>query len=176
MKKHPYDVLDLKALRCFFAMAKLGSLTKAGLELDITEAAVSQRIKALERALDTKLYEARGGHVKLTPAGEHSYTFAASLFDQVEEYERGLKQSPETGEIVLSTHDEVLRHLLPDVVRKFVRAHPLARLQLLDRTSKETLRLLPWHQWVGGADDDICLAIARNSAIVSSSLSAPSRL
>lgn len=142
MKKHPYDVLDLKALRCFFAVAKRGSLTKAGLELDITEAAVSQRVKALERALGTKLYEARGGHVRLTPAGGLAHAFAASIFDQVDAFEQALARSPETGEIVLSTHDEVLRHLLPDVVEKFARAHPLARLRLLHRSGEETLRLL----------------------------------
>jgi DNA-binding transcriptional LysR family regulator len=142
MAKHPYDVLDLKSLRCFFAVAKHGSLTRAGIELDISEAAVSQRIKALERDLGSKLYEARGGQVRLTPAGEHAHAFAISLFDQVEGFEQALAHNPETGEIVLSTHDEVLRHLLPDVIEKFARAHPLARLRLLHRTVKETVRLL----------------------------------
>ena len=48
-KREAFDVLDLKALRCFAAMAKHGSLTKAGVELGITEVAVSQRIKKLEQ-------------------------------------------------------------------------------------------------------------------------------
>ena len=30
MAKSPYDVIDLKSLRCFWATAKLGSLTRAG--------------------------------------------------------------------------------------------------------------------------------------------------
>jgi DNA-binding transcriptional LysR family regulator len=37
------------------------SLTKAGIELGKSEAAVSQRVKSLEQRLDTKLYEARTG-------------------------------------------------------------------------------------------------------------------
>jgi len=49
--KEPYDVLDLKALRCFWATGRLGSLTRAGIELGISEAAVSQRIKSLEKYL-----------------------------------------------------------------------------------------------------------------------------
>ncbi len=53
-----YDVMDLKALRCFWAMARHRSLTRAGIELGISEAAVSQRIKSLEAHLGTKLYEA----------------------------------------------------------------------------------------------------------------------
>ena len=43
-----YRVMDLKALRCFWAMAKHGSLTRAGIELGISEPAISKRTKALE--------------------------------------------------------------------------------------------------------------------------------
>jgi DNA-binding transcriptional LysR family regulator len=142
MAKHPYDVLDLKSLRCFFAVAKHGSLTKAGIELDIAQAAVSQRVKALETQLGLKLYEVRGGHVRLTAAGERAHAFAVSLFDEIDEFAHALTHSPETGEVVLATHDEVLGYLLPGVVERFARAHPLARLRLLARPIKETLRLL----------------------------------
>ncbi|OGA19304.1 MAG: hypothetical protein A3H32_04210 [Betaproteobacteria bacterium RIFCSPLOWO2_02_FULL_63_19] len=78
MAREPYEVMDLKALRCFFAMARQGSLTKAGIELGISEAAVSQRVKALETYLRVKLYEARGGRVRLTPAGERTMDLAVS--------------------------------------------------------------------------------------------------
>jgi hypothetical protein len=44
MPRGAYEVMDLKSLKCFFAVARRGSLTKAGIELDIAEAAVSQRV------------------------------------------------------------------------------------------------------------------------------------
>ena len=46
MLKEPYDPMDMKALRCFETMARHGSLTQASIELDISDAAVSQRIKS----------------------------------------------------------------------------------------------------------------------------------
>ena len=55
MAKGPYEVMDLKALRCFWATGRHGSLTQASIELGISEAAVSQRIKALEQYLGVKL-------------------------------------------------------------------------------------------------------------------------
>lgn len=142
MDKNPYDVLDLKALRCFVAVAKHGSLTKAGIELGISEAAVSQRVRGLEGDLGAKLYETRGGRVRLTPQGEQTRSFAVALFEAIEGFEHDLVHSSETGEIVLSTHDEVLGYLLPDCVEQFSRAHPLARLRLLARPVEETLHLL----------------------------------
>jgi DNA-binding transcriptional LysR family regulator len=123
-------------------MAKHSSLTKAGMELGITEVAVSQRVKALEHHLGVKLYEARGGRVRLTPAGERAVSLAVSMFDEIEEFEHAVTSGEETGEIVLASHDEVLGYLLPEIVEKFSLAHPLARLRLLARPIGETMRLV----------------------------------
>lgn len=141
-KREAFDVMDLKSLRCFSTMAKHGSLTKAGMELGITEVAVSQRVKALEHHLGVKLYESRGGRVRLTPAGERAVSLAASMFDEIDEFEQVVTRGEETGEIVLSSHDEVLGYLLPEIVEKFSSAHPLARLRLLARPVEETIRLV----------------------------------
>ena len=61
MSKELFDPMDLKSLRCFETMPRHGSLMQASIELGISDAAVSQRIKSLEEYLGTKLYEARGG-------------------------------------------------------------------------------------------------------------------
>jgi DNA-binding transcriptional LysR family regulator len=80
--------------------------------------------------------------VRLTLQGERTRSFAVTLFDEIKGFEHDLTHSPETGEIVLSAHDEILGYLLPNCVEQFSRAHPLARLRLLARPVEETLRLL----------------------------------
>ena len=142
MPRGAYEVMDLKSLKCFFEVARRGSLTKAGIELDIAEAAVSQRVKSLETYLGTKLYEARGGRVQLTAAGERTAQLAVSLFSEIAALERAVRGAQETDEIVLASHDSVLRHLLPERVEAFHRAHPLARLRLIARPIAETVRLV----------------------------------
>jgi DNA-binding transcriptional LysR family regulator len=134
--------MDLKSLRCFLATVKHSSLTKAGIELGVSEAAVSQRIKALETYLGVKLYEARGGHVQITPAGEQTARLAVSVLGQIDSLEQIVGQAEETGEIVVASHDSVLRYVLPDVIEEFCRAHPLARLRLIARSVEETIRLV----------------------------------
>jgi len=142
MPRGAYDVMDLKALKCFFATARHGSLTQAGIELGISEAAVSQRVKSLEVYLGAKLYEARGGRVKLTAAGERTAQLAVSLFSEIEALGNAVGGAQETTEIVLASHDSVLRYLLPEKVEAFHQAHPLARLRLIARPVAETLRLV----------------------------------
>ncbi len=142
MPRGAYDVMDLKALRCFFAVARRGSLTKAGIELGISEAAVARRVRALESYLGVKLYESRGGRVHLTAAGERTARLAVSVFGEIDALEQAVGGAQETAEIALASHDSVLRYLLPDKVEAFYRAHPLARLRLLARPVEETLRLV----------------------------------
>jgi DNA-binding transcriptional LysR family regulator len=146
MPRAAYDVMDLKSLRCFLAAARHGSLTKAGIELDIAEAAVSQRVKSLETYLGAKLYEAPGGKLRLTAAGERTAQLAVSLFSEIDALEQAVRGAQETEEIVLASYDSVLRHLLPEKVEAFHRAHPLARLRLIARPIAETLRLVRFNE------------------------------
>ncbi|HSG66102.1 MAG TPA: LysR family transcriptional regulator [Gammaproteobacteria bacterium] len=142
MAKDPYETLDLKALRCFFFVAKRGSVTRAAHDLGIAGPAVTQRVKQLEADLGVKLYETRGGRVRLTPAGERTRAFAVSLFEQIDDFEQALALGEERGQIVLASHDTYLGYLLPPTIRRFKLAHPHAQLKLLGRPIDEILRLL----------------------------------
>jgi len=142
MPRGSLNVLDLKSLRCFLSVARHGSLTRTGIELGIAEAAVSQRVKSLESYLKTKLYETRGGRVRLTAAGERTAQLAVSVFGEIDALESEVNGAQETEEITLSSHDSVLRYLLPDRIETFYREHPLAQLRLVARPVSETLRLV----------------------------------
>jgi len=123
-------------------MAKHGSLTQAGIELGISEAAVSQRVKSLEGYLETKLYEARGGRVRLTLAGERTMERAISIFEELEDFERTVASSEESASITLCTHDSALRYLIPAAVVRFSQEHALSRLRLLARSVEESIQLV----------------------------------
>lgn len=47
--------MDIKHLRTFVTVARLGSITKTAEALHLTQPAVSGQIKSLEEALDVKL-------------------------------------------------------------------------------------------------------------------------
>ncbi len=138
----PYDPMDLKALRCFEAMAKHESLTQAGIELGITDAAVSQRIKTLEKHLGVKLYESRGGKVRLTEAGQRTNNLATRLFDELADFEEAICDEESRGTVVLSAEAPLLHYHLPKIVDSFARAHRLARLRLFSRRPAETIELV----------------------------------
>jgi DNA-binding transcriptional LysR family regulator len=127
----PYRVMDLKALRCFWATARFGSLTQAGIELGISEPAVSQRVRSLEKHLGAKLYEARGGRVALTPTGDRVFGMASDLFERLEEFEEGLSGGEATGTLDVAAYDEAQFYILPEIAVRFRQQFPRVRLRLL---------------------------------------------
>ncbi|MGO7565815.1 LysR family transcriptional regulator, partial [Rhizobium johnstonii] len=60
----------LNALRVFEAAARLGSFTKAGEELGMTQTAVSYQIKLLEENVGETLFLRRPRQIALTDNGE----------------------------------------------------------------------------------------------------------
>ena len=60
---------SLSALRAFEAMARLGGLSAAARELNVTHAAIAQHIRYLEDFLTVKLAYREGNGMRLTPSG-----------------------------------------------------------------------------------------------------------
>lgn len=140
MATDPYNPLDMKALLCFSTMAKHASLTRASIELGISDSAVSQRIRALEKHLGTKLYEARGGRVRLTEAGHRTNELASRLFDQISELEDEVLDQEYKGKIVLGASAPIIRYQLPEIVSSFRRMFPRAIMRLPSQSTTETIR------------------------------------
>ena len=85
--------LPLKALRAFDAAARHLSFTKAGLELRVTQAAVSQHVKGLEDALGVSLFRRLPRGLILTEEGEALLPAISDAFGRInqilERFENG---------------------------------------------------------------------------------------
>jgi len=64
------EILGSRQLLAFQELARQGSFTAAARNLNLTQSAVSHSIKALERTLETALFERLGKTVRLTRTGE----------------------------------------------------------------------------------------------------------
>lgn len=77
------------SLRAFRAAAHLLSFTHAAEELNVTQAAISHQIKALEEALDCRLFERGNRSLGLTEAGSRFLPYVDQMFQTLEQ---GLRQ------------------------------------------------------------------------------------
>jgi DNA-binding transcriptional LysR family regulator len=132
----------LPHLETFARAAELSCFTSAARTLGLTQAAVSQRIQALEGALGVSLFQRRAGRVALTPAGQRLYPFAERILalhrEAVEEV-TGHKL-PLTGELTLAASSIPGEHLLPDLLGTFGSRYPHVQVRASVTDTQSVLR------------------------------------
>lgn len=136
--------VNLEYYKIFYYVGKLGGITLAAEELSITQPAVSQAVRSLERALGTKLFVRTGKGVHLTPAGEVLYAYVRRGYEEIRTGERKIREmiNMEIGEIRIGASDMTLRFYLLPFLQKFHEAYPGIRLTVTNGPTPETLRYL----------------------------------
>ena len=114
----------LSSLLPFEATARLGSLTKAGGELGLTQAAISKQIRSLEENLGVPLFERRNRAVHLTEDGRNFAHVVSDALLSIGALSQDLRQKNKEGELVLRSQlCEGLYWLMPRL-SKFYELHP----------------------------------------------------
>ena len=132
--------LPLNALRAFEATARNLSFTRAGLELRVTQAAVSQHVKGLESRLGVQLFRRLPRGVALTDEGQLLLPSIVEAFGRLTEtlnrFEDGRYQDVITVGVVGTF---AAGWLLPrlDAFRK---AHPRIDLRLFTNNNRDRHR------------------------------------
>jgi DNA-binding transcriptional LysR family regulator len=136
--------INLELYRVFYIAAKNGSLTKAASELYISQPAVSQSIKQLEKLIGGKLFIRTNKGMDLTYEGRIIFEYikqANILIDMAEKKFSQLKQLA-FGEINIGASDTIIKYYLIKLIKQFHLKYPKISLKITNRTSLETVQLL----------------------------------
>ncbi|MBB4568170.1 LysR substrate-binding domain-containing protein [Rhizobium leucaenae] len=124
------DKIPLEAFRVFDAAARAMNFSRAGRELNITQAAVSRRIKGLEDHLGATLFTRRGRNLALTPDGERLFQRVRATLEYLEESLEPFRAG--TGEIISIAASGSISHLwLGQRLRDFGKESPGISVRLL---------------------------------------------
>ena len=93
---------SLNAMRAFEAVGRLGAVSAAASELNITPGAVSRQVKNLEAYLGAALLGRSGRGVRLTPVGERLWGELESAFAQIAETVKRARQLRSTLRLICS--------------------------------------------------------------------------
>jgi LysR family glycine cleavage system transcriptional activator len=108
-------------LRCFEAAARLGSFTRAAAELHLTQSAVSQQIRQLERRINCKLFERLPGRVDLTEFGSRLQSEVSPAMERIAHAVSSLQKS--TGPLYVSCAPSFAISWLMTRLPVFLRRH-----------------------------------------------------
>lgn len=141
-KDFRYKQNRTQQLRGFCLTAAEGSISKAAERMFLTQPSVSMQIQALERELDTNLFERRGPRIHLTPDGELLYEMAMPLIDQLDALPdrfQARRGSVNQGRIDVAAGWSSILYLLPPYIERFRKEHPDVELKVHNLTGPEAL-------------------------------------
>ena len=115
---------SLGALATFEVAAKHLSFTLAAKELNITQGAVSQQIRLLEKALDVPLFIRKHNALELTAAGTDLFAAVAAGLDTISEGVGLLQPQGEPQTITISATNGMATYWLKPLIDSFRPDHP----------------------------------------------------
>ncbi len=133
---------ELPHLSTFVRVAELGGFTAAAADLGITQAAVSQRICALEKVLRVSLFDRRAGRIRLTEAGLLLHEYGRrilGLHDEALQALGGLRPLI-SGDLSLTASSVPGEYLLPALLPAFQEKFPQVRVRATVSDSSSVLK------------------------------------
>lgn len=126
MKDAKPEEVQLPYLETFSKAAELSNFTAAAKALALTQAAVSQRIQALEKALRVPLFRRHGGRIFLTEAGKRLHDYAQRIFTLHQEARSEIagQKFSVSGELTLGASTIPGEHFLPAILSIFHQRYP----------------------------------------------------
>jgi len=136
--------ISLDLYRVFSVVAEEGSISDAARVLYITQPAVSQAVRRLERELGVRLFERGAKGVVLTREGEVLRGYVSSAMGMLDAGESRLRMLSmlDAGELRIGASDTVSKWFLVPIIRRFRDMYPNVSLTITNRTTAQTLELL----------------------------------
>jgi LysR family transcriptional regulator, glycine cleavage system transcriptional activator len=122
---------SMNALRAFEAAARLGSVSKAAAELNLTRSAISHQLRFLESELGTKLVKREGRGIALTPAGRRYARQIQRAFSLLREPPSAAGTTSLTGTLRVACVSGFCTYWLSRHIDDFHRLHPDLQLEVI---------------------------------------------
>ncbi len=135
--------INYELYKVFYHVASTLNFSEASKQLYISQSAVSQSIKTLERKLDQVLFIRSTKKVQLTPEGEILMRHIESAMNLIQKGEAQLLDATSTGgQIRIGASDTICRYFLIPYLERFHKAFPGAHIKVINQTSMKCAELL----------------------------------
>jgi len=136
--------MELDQVETFLAVATFGGFHRAAEALHISQPAVSARIKALEESLGIRLFSRSRGGLVVSDAGRTFRPHAELLLRTASLARQAVHDSqPASGTpLQIAAALSISVYFLPDILKRFQRAHPNVIISIRPGHSKEVLDMV----------------------------------
>jgi LysR family transcriptional regulator for metE and metH len=124
--------LGVRHLQLMSAVADVGSLTRAGDRLHLTQSALSHQLRDIESRLGAALFLRVGKRLVLTPAGERLLGSAREILERLQQTEQDIRQMghERAGVLRITTECYTCYHWLPPLLTSYRRRFPRVEVRI----------------------------------------------
>lgn len=136
--------INLDYYKIFYYVGQMNSISKAAEELNISQPAVSQSIKQLEKMVGAKLFVRTPKGVRFTSEGEVLYSYVKRGYEYIILGENKVKEmlNLQHGEIRIGASDMTLQFYLLPILEKFHELYPKIKVTVTNAPTPETVKRL----------------------------------
>lgn len=116
--------MDIETIKTFITLSKVKNFTLAANQLFVAQSTVTNRIAALEKELNTKLFLRDNKSVELTVEGELYLSYAERMLELTQNSLSALSQSKKyRGSLKIGTANSIYDGYLADTFTRFIQMH-----------------------------------------------------
>ncbi len=145
------SLLDIDSMRALSAIAETGGVTRAAKKLNLSQSAVSHKMKRLEQRLNRSLFARVDGRISLNQDGEKLLDYAERLIRLHDEAWASFHESDLAGELRLGITEDVTAPGMAQILSSFATSFPNIALTSRVAHSPELVR------WLRQGDLDMVL-------------------
>ncbi len=136
--------INYELYKVFYHVANTLSFSEASKQLFISQSAVSQSVKVLEKKLNQTLFLRSTKRVQLTPEGEILLKHIEPAINLIQKGENQLLEANTLngGQLRIGASDTICRYFLVPYLQKFHTLYPNVHIKVTNQTSIECARLL----------------------------------
>jgi DNA-binding transcriptional LysR family regulator len=136
--------MNTDQLKLFLSIARHRSLSRAAAELELGQATVSERLKALEAEVGTALFARQGRGVSLSPAGEAFLPYAERALDVLREAQASARDASEgqRGQVTVAVTVTSGAYLFAPALVAFRHDHPGVQVRVRSAHSWDATGLI----------------------------------
>lgn len=136
--------INYELYKVFYHVATTLSFSEASKQLFISQSAVSQSIKVLEKKLNQKLFIRSTKRVQLTPEGEILFKHIEPAMNLIKQGENQLLEAHTLngGQLRIGASDTICRYYLVPYLNKFHKQFPHVHIKVTNQTSIACASLL----------------------------------
>jgi LysR family transcriptional regulator for metE and metH len=136
--------LEIRDFRLVVAITEVGTLTRAGQQLNLTQSALSHQLADLEQRLGAALFERSGRRMIPNRLGARLASHGKELLQRLGDVERDVFDAAARREAVLriATECYTCYHWLPPVLQEFRQLHPAVDVEVVPSATARPLAAL----------------------------------